>query len=178
MEIPEDLFIACKQGNRKGQEDLYRLCYPLLMRMLFRYVSDQSTAAAILNQSMLKVLTKLHQFEGDHNNCFAWIKRIAINDAIDWLRSNKKLNLTLPVESAAAHYTAPSANAFDAKERMQFLMSRLPAMSATVFNLHVMEGYPHVEIAEKLGISVANSKWHVHAARNKLKELLTQEESL
>jgi RNA polymerase sigma factor (sigma-70 family) len=178
MVIQKDILELCKANNRKGQEALYRLCYPELMRILFRYCTDQAQAAELLNNAMFKVFNKLHQFEGDHHNCFAWIKRIAINEALDWLRKSKKLNPVLPIENANPIAVDHPSGYTDAKELMKRLLNRLPVFTATVFNLHVLEGYSHMEIAEQLEISVANSKWHVHTARKKLQDMIKQNQAL
>jgi RNA polymerase sigma-70 factor (ECF subfamily) len=175
MYIPEDIFASSREGDRKGQEALYRLCYPLLMRMLFRYIPHESDTADVLNMAMFKALSRFHQFEGNHTNCFAWIKRIAVNEALDWLRKNKRLPDTLPLEHPQSLGLSMPVDTAEAKEWMQKVLAQLPLLSATIFNLHVMEGYSHSEIAAQLSVSVANSKWHVHVVRKKLKELLTSQ---
>ena len=175
MIIPEDIFASCREGDRKGQEALYRLCYPLLMRMLFRYIPHEPDTAEVLNMAMFKALSRFHQFEGNHTHCFAWIKRISVNEALDWLRKNKRLQVTMPLDHPAAVNLSRPADSAEAKQWMQKVLTQLPVLSATIFNLHVMEGYSHSEIAEHLSVSVANSKWHVHVVRKKLKELLTSQ---
>ena len=85
MKIDKNIFQSCQNKERKGQEALYRQCYPDLMRLLFRYVRVDADAADILNKGMLKVFLKIEQFGGNEDNFFGWIKSCLLytSDAAD-----------------------------------------------------------------------------------------------
>lgn len=178
MKIDKSILQSCQNKERKGQEALYRLCYPELMRLLFRYVRVEADAADILNKGMLKVFLRIDQFEGNEDNFFGWIKRVVINEALDHLRVTNKLSNAEPIENIPEKSEMNLAEEKDASQMMQFLLSQLPDLTATVFNLYALEGYSHAEIAELLEISVANSKWHVFSARKRLQLYLQQNSQL
>ncbi len=178
MKIDKSIFQACQNKERKGQEALYRQCYPDLMRLLFRYVRVEADAADVLNKGMLKVFLKIEQFEGNEDNFFGWIKRVVVNEALDHLRVNNKLSNAEQIENIPERSDINLAEEKDAAQMMQFLLSQLPDLTATVFNLYALEGYSHAEIAEMLEISVANSKWHVFSARKRLQMYLQQNSQL
>lgn len=178
MKIDKIIFQSCQNKERKGQEALYRQCYPDLMRLLFRYVRVEADAADILNKGMLKVFVKIDQFGGNEDNFFAWIKRVVINEALDHLRASNKLSNTEAIENIPEKSVINLAEEKDAGQMMQFLLSQLPDLTATVFNLYALEGYSHAEIAAMLEISVANSKWHVFSARKRLQLYLQQNSQL
>lgn len=178
MKIDKNIFQSCQNKERKGQEALYRQCYPDLMRLLFRYVRVDADAADILNKGMLKVFLKIEQFGGNEDNFFGWIKRVVINEALDHLRAGNKLSNAEPIENIPEKTELNLVEEKDATQMMQFLLSQLPDLTATVFNLYALEGYSHAEIAEMLEISVANSKWHVFSARKRLQLYLQQNSQL
>lgn len=121
---------------------------------------------------MFKVFTRIDQFVGNEDNFFGWIKRIVVNESIDQVR--KKENFFSLEELPG--YDQISDFEEIASEReidIHYLLSRLPLLSATVFNMFVIEGYSHREISRVLDITEGNSKWHLHSARKKLQNLLT-----
>jgi len=178
MTIPEEILASCKRNERKGQEVLYKMCFPDLMRILFRYLRVEADAEDVLNKAMFKVFTKVDQFEGTGINFFAWIKKISINEALDFLRSHRSLGQSADVEKLIISDTSRLPEEKEASEMMKYLLDQLPGLTSVVFNMHVIEGYAHAEIAEQLSISVSNSKWHVFSARKQLQKILTQNSSI
>jgi RNA polymerase sigma-70 factor (ECF subfamily) len=142
-----------------------------------RYYSNVDDVKSALNLAFLKVVTKLESFlekEKDVNLFEFWVKRVTINCIIDELRKEKKYNDSmLHADDFRPYETAESSDGenFDL-EKIEWAIEKLPPMSKTIFNLHVVEGYKHQEIADMLGISHNTSKVHFHTAKNKLKEML------
>jgi len=172
MVIASEIIQGCLHNERKYQEILYRQCYGPLMKILYRYIYQEGDAAEVLNSAMLKVLTKLDQFKGTESNFFGWIKQVAVREALDYLRKKPKFYTTdefpehiMAEDFRVVHNESPG-------EEVQRLLKALPPLTATVFNLFVMEDYSHQEIAEELNISIANSKWHLFSARKKLQTFI------
>ncbi len=163
---------GCKQYERSAQEALYRQCYAPMMRVALRYLINEADAASVLNRAMLKVFTKIDQFQGAPEQFEAWIRRIVVNESLDCLRSQRQLLAFEPLECGAEASETPAADHYANEQNILSLLAQLPRTSATVFNLYVLEGYSHREIGEQLNITEANSKWHLHAARQKLQNLL------
>jgi RNA polymerase sigma factor (sigma-70 family) len=178
MIIEADIIHSCKNGERSGQEKLYRICYSRLMAIVFRYLSDRDVAAEVLNKAMFKVFTRMDQFQGTDQNFFAWIKRIVINQALDHIRQTKKHLTTQSLESVTNVADTSIDFLNETGQEVQRLLAHLPETTACVFCLYALDGHSHAEIAELLQISIANSKWHLFSARKKLQVYLTQNQNL
>jgi RNA polymerase sigma factor (sigma-70 family) len=170
--VSDDLLYSCVQKDRKGQEQLYRLTYSPMMRIIRHYIYDQDQSLDILNKSMFKVLTKIDQYKGDGIHLFGWMKRIAINESLDHLRRNRQV--ITPIELMDYdNYPGDEVNpSHETTEEIVYLLKQLPQLTATVFSLYALDGYAHSEIAKELNISIANSKWHLHSARKRLQQII------
>lgn len=175
MKTSKELFEACQQSDRKGQESLYQLLYVDLMRIAMRYTLNECDAQDVLNKAMFKVFTKIADFSGNHENFGGWIKRILVNECIDFTRSKKSLKKVFAENESLAdifHGVQPDEN----PNYILKLLEALPEKGAQVFNLYVIEGYSHKEISELLDISEANSKWQLHAVRRQLREWIIEKD--
>lgn len=168
----EILIQACKDGNRAGQVKLYEMFYSYGMSIAIRYAKHREEAKEVLNDSFLKAFAKIDQF--DVKQSFqAWFRVIIIHTAIDYHRKNKHFNNMLELNEV--HFSGISEN--EAWENLLYddvvqQVQKLSPAYRTVFNLYVIEGYKHHEIAEKLNISVGSSKSNLSKARRKLQEQL------
>ena len=175
MNVEKELLELCKAEDRKAQFELYKLCYGILLSVCFRYERNKEDAEFLLNKAFYKILKNLKKYD-DKVPFEAWIRRITINTVIDDYRKNKRNKVdyveepmnVAPVQSMDFN---EADRKFDAEE-LQRLIDQLPPVSKKVFNLYVIDGYNHREIAEKLNTSEGTSKWHLSSARQKLKELL------
>ncbi len=179
MQINRQLLKDCAKGKRKAQFELYKSCYSTLMQVCMRYKKNENDAAASLNEGFLKILNNLNKYR-EEVPFEAWIRRIMINTIIDEFRKNKKqLELIEHTnfeneEMYLDHTELNEADLqFDAAE-LEAIIHQLPPMSQKVFNLYAIDGYTHKEIAEMLKISAGTSKWHLNAARTKIKSLLQE----
>ena len=173
MQIPAITLEGCRRQDGAAQEALYRICYPEMMRLALRYAQNSADAADILNRGLFKVLTKIEQFKGNDQNFGGWIKRIVVNEALDFVRANPAFKQHQELDSALnIAVDMPNQEQASEAQNITHLLQQLPLTTATVFNLYALEGYSHREIGESLGISETNSKWHLHSARQKLQQLI------
>ena len=188
LNISPQLIKACIKQERQAQSELYRLCYGVLMGVCLRYHTNKEDAVAAMNQGFLKILNKLES-RGESVPFEAWIRRIMINTLIDEFRKNRRrkemIHYTDWEEPVPARGEELDFNEADQRldaEAVEVLIQALPPMSRQVFNLFAVDGYAHQEIADRLGISVGTSKWHVSNARKTLQEqlkaLMKREENL
>jgi RNA polymerase sigma factor (sigma-70 family) len=177
MNIEKRLIAQCIQGDRKAQLRLYDQCYSYMMSICIRYCKDKHEAGSRLNLSFLKVLQNLGQY--DQRGSFkAWISKITLRSIIDEFRSQQKHyqhhtyygQLTQDTDWPS-HEESQIAQETDIDHIMS-VINKLPAMDKQVFNLFAIDGYSHKEISALLNISEGTSKWHVHEARKKIKEVL------
>lgn len=177
MEISAKILDGCQRHDAVAQEALYRICYPVLMRLAMRYTRNNADAADILNRGLFKALTKIEQFKGNEQNFGGWIKRIVVNEALDFVRANPAFSTHQELESALQlAEVAPMQEQTAFEQNILHLLQQLPLTTATVFNLFALEGYSHREIGDMLGINENNSKWHLHSARQKLQQLIRKSE--
>ncbi len=129
----------------------------------------------VLNDGFLKVFTKLDQY--DPRQPFkGWLRRILINSAVDHYRQEVRYQQQEGIERVEQTAVSESADAFSqlAHEDLLALIQQLSPAYRMVFNLYVMDGFTHEEIANQLGISVGASKSNLARARENLRVLLKQ----
>jgi RNA polymerase sigma-70 factor (ECF subfamily) len=137
---------------------------------------------AVLNVCFYKVLSGLGPFLNKNNSTAfkPWMSRIMINTIIDEYRKEKKRNEVIhPLEVADSTIMINDADYnsiedYIQAEDLQRMLNTLPNLQQKVFNLFVIDGYKHKEIAEMLSISVGNSKWNLSIARKELKRLVKE----
>ncbi len=163
---------GCKMNDRRCQEQLYRSQFPILMSMCLRYTSDREKAAAIINDGMFKVFTKIDQYE--HKGSFeGWIRRIVFRCLSDAVRKDSNY-LKFMVFEDQEQSSIPLALSHLYEEDIIRMIKKIPNASGEVFTMYAIQGYSHKEIAEAKGISVGTSKWHLSEARRKLQELILE----
>lgn len=142
-----------------------------------RYTRNEEDALEVINTAFLKVFSKIEQF--DKRGAFeAWVRRIVVNTAIRFNRNNLNYrnNTSLTLDDNA-HDIRRQIVENDAWGRMEIeeifaIIRELPQATQVVFNMFILDGFSHKEIAEQLGISVNTSKWHVFAAREQIQATL------
>ncbi|MCB0503712.1 MAG: sigma-70 family RNA polymerase sigma factor [Bacteroidetes bacterium] len=135
-----------------------------------RYVRDWMEAEDVLSKGFFKVFTKIkqYQFQGSFEG---WIRKIMVNESLMHLRKRTDFNLTLEssnLQLSADQQTDDLVNANSILE----LLNKLPTGYRTIFNLYVIEGYKHHEIAHQLDISINTSKSQLIKARKRLQLLI------
>jgi RNA polymerase sigma-70 factor (ECF subfamily) len=167
---------GCARNERIFQEILYRRHFPTMMHMCMRFTNgDKDRAMEIVNDGFLRVFKKIHTFEFK-GSLEGWIRRLIFHAISDYFKSNQRYfkNIVLQEEEltdcfASLAITEGVHSQLNYMDLLK-LFDDLPPSTRQVFTLFAVDGYQHDEIAEQLNISVGTSKWHVSAAREKLKE--------
>lgn len=153
------------------QAALYERFAPKMYGVCLRYTSDQEEAQDILQEGFIKVFKNLEKFRQE-GSFEGWIRRIVINTAIEHFRRRKHLQPVTEKEEAAIETTEESALDRLAEKDIIALVRQLSPGYRAVFNLYVIEGYGHKEIAEMLGISEGTSKSQLARAKAVLQRLV------
>ncbi|WP_073081100.1 RNA polymerase sigma factor [Chitinophaga jiangningensis] len=167
-----NIITACRGGDRKAQEQLYRQLYAFGMAIAMRYATDEQEAADILGQSFVKMFRSLHTFDNTKGNFHGWLKKIVINEALDHIKQRSRFT-SLELESAEEPYVQNSVIEKNDAAAILQLVRQLPPATHAVFVLYAIDGYTHREIATQLNISEGTSKWHLSEARKILQHKLT-----
>lgn len=138
--------------------------------MCRRYLGKGADAEDALVRGMYKILSHIGSYEG-RGNFEGWMTRIVVNECLMILRSNLRFGDQVEVRDDDAHENWAPDDQLSAKQ-IKELVDSLPPGYRTVFNLYVIEGYKHREIAEMLGISENTSKSQLLLAKGKLREML------
>lgn len=154
--------IRCKP---QAQRQLYEQFAQQMLGVCFRYTKSIADAEDILQEGFVKVFKHLHQynFEGELG---AWIRKIMVNTALNYLKKNKRYQYDLSFDDLVLHpvSTDDPGIKLETKELAE-LIRQLPTGFQTIFNLHAVEGYSHVEIAVMLGITDGTSRSQYARAR-------------
>jgi RNA polymerase sigma-70 factor (ECF subfamily) len=136
-----------------------------------QYVKDVHQAEDVMITSFMKVFTSLKNFE--HKGSFeGWIRRVIINECISFIRVHKKVKF---IEDET--YFEETYNNIESQlsiDDIQSLIDSLPDGYKMVFNLYVIEGYKHHEIAMMLGINEGTSKSQLSHARKMLQDQINK----
>lgn len=146
------------------------------MGICLRYLRTRDEATEILNDGFFKVFTRLDHYS--HGLSFkGWLRKVMINTAIDYFRKNEKHYHHLDVSHVPMATETESALDKLSEQELIAAIQALAPSYRMVFNLHVIEGYKHDEIADILNISVGSCKSNLSIARNKLRKFLLTEDT-
>lgn len=176
----QTLLEQCKQQNEAAQKHLFDTYSRKMISVCLRYVKNEDDAQDIINRAFLKVFVKIKQYKAE-GSLEAWIKRIVINTAIDFIKSDKSYKKNFIRDSEFKLYGEPNdendipdkwwnaASSLSLEQLFQ-MIKELPPATRLVFNLYVLDEYTHKEITKRINISIGTSKWHLFNARKILKE--------
>ena len=171
--LPE-LLEGCLRNDRKCQELLYKQFYVYAMGVCMRYVPNRDEALEVVNDGFLKIFQKVQMYDAD-KPFKVWLKKVMINTALDFYRQNVKFQNhddISSIENTATASESHSAHSQLEYEELVGLIQQLTPSYRAVFNLYVIDGYSHEEIAQKLGISEGTSKSNLARARENLRSML------
>jgi RNA polymerase sigma-70 factor (ECF subfamily) len=168
----EELAAACADGKRDAQKQLFDRMAPKMMAVCLRYMGNREDAEDVLQEGFVTLFTKLDSYNGS-GSFEGWARKIFVNTALMHLRKTDALGLSDDIQEARSLSTeeATPLQKMGYKELMD-LIARLPADARTVFNMFVVEGYSHKEIAATLGCSEATSRSKLQRARLQLQEMI------
>jgi len=160
-----------RKRNRKSQKVLYKEFYGFGMSICIRYANNSEEAKEILNDGFMKVFTNIKKY--DTSLPFtSWFKTILVNTAINHYKKNLKHQGHLDLSFArSVSHNGSVLNDMSYQEMIR-VVQELPPAYRLVFNMYVMEGLKHREIAQELGISVGTSKSNLSRAKEQLRKKL------
>ena len=167
-----DLIRGSINGDRRMQELLYKTFSAKMYGVCLRYAGNAEDAQDILQEGFIKVFRNLDRFRAE-GSFEGWIRRIFVNTAIEHYR--RTVNMYPVTESQENNVEDKDWSAFDklaVKDLMKLIQDLSPGYRA-VFNLYVVEGYTHKDIAAMMGISEGTSKSQLARAKAILKNVIT-----
>ena len=167
----EELLRKLREQDRAAQKWLYERYSPLMFSVCRRYLKTREDAEEALVTGFYKVFSQIESYTGS-GNFEGWMRRIMVNESLMSLRKGNRLLFPGDEDKIAEQHDTFNIEAEMSANEIIDLIGELPPGYRTVFNLYVLEGYKHHEIAEELGISINTSKSQLVLAKEKLRQLL------
>ncbi|MEJ7913360.1 MAG: RNA polymerase sigma factor [Chitinophagaceae bacterium] len=166
-----DLIAGCIRGDRKMQYELYQQYSSKMFGVCLRYAGNTAEAEDILQEGFIKIFKKIESFRSE-GSFEGWVRRIFVNTAIEHFR--RKTYLQPITEREEVNIEAQYLSVLDslAEKDIIALVQQLSPGYRTVFNMYVVEGYTHRQIADILNISEGTSKSQLSRAKIILQDMV------
>ena len=177
-----EMIAQCKLGNRRAQNQIFERFFGKMSSVCRRYISDRDESQDIVQTGFIKVFSNIEKYNGE-GSFEGWVRRIMSNTAIDYIRKQKKIFVSVDatdydwLAEQESDEIAWNQTLISETDRVMEEIQNLSPAYKLVFNMYVIEDYSHNEISELLGISVGTSKSNLSKAkRNLLKNLVKLEQ--
>jgi RNA polymerase sigma factor (sigma-70 family) len=171
-----ELINGCIANDRRCQNQLYKQYFPFMSKIAVRYYENKDDAVASINLAFLKLLQNLKQYD----TSFAlstYLGKILINTILTDIKAKSKYSLMFLEEDENDYAHEFEVNKSEhqlAYADILKVVFCLPILHRNTFNLHVIDGYSHREVASMLGISETHSKWIVHDSKKRIMKMLNE----
>jgi RNA polymerase sigma factor (sigma-70 family) len=175
MMTETELLQGCLRENRAAQHELFRRYSGKMMTVCLRYARHRAEAEDVLQDAFIRIFNNLNQFQGK-GSLEGWIRRIVINTS---LKNIQKMSFQKEglggLEAIPETSIAPSVYAQLSEQELMALITKLPHGYRTVFNLFVIDGFNHSEIAQMLKVEEGTSRSQLAKARYMLQKFILQQ---
>ena len=172
-----ELIKGCIEQNPQTQRMLFELYAGKFMTVCLRYAIDSLEAEDMLQEGFVRIFNNLHQFKFE-GSFEGWMRRIVVNVCLKHLQRRKIQFKEIDIENNNEPQLSPYAYSNLGADELMKLINQLPEGYKAVFNLNVIEGYSHDEIAELLGIQASTSRSQLVKARRLLQEQIIKLEKI
>lgn len=169
MITEQTLIVNCQKGDKKSQYLLVKRYSSMMMGVCRRYARDADMAKDMLQESLILVFKHIEKFEGK-GSFEGWIRKITVRASLQWIDKKWYRNEQNLVGMLPETKIDPDAFMHHDSNIILGMVNSLPKKYSVVFNLFVVDGYNHSEIAEALEIKEATSRSHLLRARKMLQE--------
>ena len=172
---------GCKKKDREAQRKLYEMFSPKLYAIAIRYTGNTEDAKDLLHDGFIKIFGKINKYT--YNGSFdGWIQQVFVNFVLDFLKKKRLLYYNDELKNEKYNeifdenfYTIEEKEISKLKEEVLLkIIEKLSPKYRIVFNLYVLEGYSHKEIAKFLNISESTSKSNFFRAKQKLRKMIEE----
>ena len=178
LKFLDEIITGCIDSNQGDQKIFYERYYGYCLKIVFRYIYRYDRAVDVVNDGFVKIFGKLHTFHCDQASkiefiMMGWMKTIMINTAIDRLRRDDFLpEIGLTNEGIWIEDRSGASDQALLYEDIIKEIKKLPPAYRVVFNMYVIDGFSHQEIADHLHIAVGTSKSNLSKARGLLQSFI------
>ena len=168
MKITSDILNGAVRHDQKCQRMVYEAFKNEMFQVCRRYATDEFNAKDMFQEGFIKVFKDLHQFDARKGALGAWMRKVMVNTCLQNIRKNKRWKKTVEITPVLGEDMASvDAILHDlALKDIYGLLKNMPEGYRMVFNLYLIEGYSHKEIADNLGCTESTSKSQLYKAKN------------
>ncbi|MBN7135500.1 RNA polymerase subunit sigma-24 [Lysobacter enzymogenes] len=181
IDVPESLLARARAGEGAAFEQIYRWFERPVFTLAVRIAGDREEATEVLQETMLKVLTRIGDFRGHRDGSgtpfWGWLRQIAVNEALMRLRSRRRHEHADSDDEHLADDRAPPPPAAADAAALGRALAQLPEATRSVLWLYHAEGYTHEEIAALMQRSISFSKSQLARGSRRLRQLLEPEQA-
>lgn len=172
-----DIIEKAMQGDQHAFRQLYEAYKHSLFMVCLRYGKDRSIAQDYLQEAFINIFRNLKQFDTSRGAFEAWAKRITVNVCLADIRKNTLYAVNI---TGAEHVESDDISVLSemSLKEMLVLIQQLPYGYRTVFNMYVIDGFSHKEIAAELNVSISTSKSQLMKARNLLQKKINSNQRI
>ena len=168
----------CIREIPAAQRQLYEYFAETMLGVCYRYTKSMDDAEDVLQDGFVKVFTNLHQYKYE-GELGGWIRRIMVTTALNFLKKNSRYNHEFAFDNENLHpVTNDDPEIKLTGKEIADLVRQLPVGYQTIFNLHAVEGFSHVEIGKMLGINEGTSRSQYARGRALLITWIKKNESI
>ena len=172
MLIEQELLKGCQQKDPKAQTAFYNRYRSKLMGVCMRYAKSEEDAEDIFQDAFIKIFKNIDSIQ-KIEAVNSWVKQVVVNTAINHYHANLKFKQNTDYEDVyVANNDHLEIVASMGTEDLLGIINELPDGYRVVFNMYVIDGYNHLEIGERLGISENTSKSQLSRAKDSLRKKL------
>ena len=169
------------QQTLKGDKSAFQKLYDAHKRLLFsiclRYTSNRASAEDMLQEAFISIFRNLEKYDGNKGAFASWSKKIVINTCLQELRKKSLYSISLS-QSEDVPFIGADAIANLGVQELTAIIQTIPPGYQAVFNMYVIDGFTHKEIAETLNISISTSKTQLMKARILLQKKVSSRRAL
>jgi RNA polymerase sigma-70 factor (ECF subfamily) len=182
LKFLDEIITGCLENNHRDQKALYERYYGYCLKIVFRYIYRYDKAVDVVNDGFVKVFGKLNSFKYEKSSkvemiLMGWMRTIMINTAIDRLRKDNFLpEIGMINEGIWIEDRSRSADQSILYKELIQEIKKLPPTYRIVFNMYVIDGFTHQEIANQLNIAAGTSKSNLSKARGLLQTFIKKAE--
>lgn len=166
--MQNQIVARCVKGDRKAQYELYQQFVTPLYHAVIRLVPNQAEAEDIVQDAFISIFKNIHRYRSE-SSLYTWMRRVAVNKAIDEIRK-KKIKWTTEYDEREFLEIPEIESSLEDEliKELHFEIKKLPDGCRQILSLFLFEGYKHSEIATQLNISESTSKTQYARAKNLL----------
>jgi len=172
--INQAIIDRCRMGDRKAQTELYNMYYRSMYSVSLRILGNAADAEDAMQESFLSAFRNIDTYQGKVS-FGAWLRKIVINRSLDYLKKRRVKYEEVTERNAGPDEENTYIGEVDVS-RIHKAIQSLPDGYRVVLSLHLIEGYDHEEISHILHISNSASRTQYLRAKNKLREILKNQE--